>query len=65
MQAHSMKINILFHFGYLFYVYLSDTKVKVIQNRNRIKRMSKPGEKCPMVLVSGDSHPELAQMIAE
>jgi len=27
--------------------------------------MSKPGEKCPMVLVSGNSHPELAQMIAE
>lgn len=27
--------------------------------------MSKPGEKCPMVIVSGNSHPELAQMIAE
>ncbi|WAQ97680.1 KPRB-like protein [Mya arenaria] len=27
--------------------------------------MTMPGEKCPMVLVSGNSHPELAQMIAE
>ena len=31
----------------------------------KMAMMSIPGQKCPMPVLSGKSHPELAQMVAE
>ena len=31
----------------------------------KMAMMSIPGQKCPMLVFSGNSHPELAQMVAE